>query len=430
MDNLIENIFRNMTSSIFKDRHVLSNTFIPPKLVARDEQIRIIAEKMYPVLEGGSPQNAVIHGNPGSGKTVVMKFVSQLLMKEMETRGIVNKVKTVFIRCEETNTPTRILYKILQSINPLSTLPPIGLGTEHYYNAIWKELRDTKLSLIIVFDEIDKIKEDSLLNNLCRYDEDEKADSRQFISVFGLTNDLGWLDNLDARLRSVLRATKIVFSPYNADHLCEILSDRVPLAFHENAVHEDVIGFCAAYSARDDGDARRALLLLQTSGMIAQQRNDKMITKVHVDAALSEVDKSHYSKLLNESTSSQKLILLSLICLTRYTTEKISTGLLYSEYSHFVKLMGMDQLSIQRVSGLISQLETAGFLVTTTRKGRKGNSRILTIDSAMLSLDALILSDPLLNGLSEAYYNRVGVSQKQAQGRFTFQENSSVITIR
>ena len=44
-----------------------------------------------------------------------------------------------------------------------------------------------------------------------------------------------------------------------------ILDDRIQLAFYDGAIDNEAIGLCAAISAKDHGDARKAIELLRAA---------------------------------------------------------------------------------------------------------------------------------------------------------------------
>jgi len=102
--------------------------------------------------------------------------------------------------------------------------------------------------------------------------------SQSQISIVGISNNLTFLDELDPRVRSSLSEEEIVFPPYNAVQLQEILRKRAKEVFREGVIRdEDVITKCAAFAAREHGDARRALDLLRVSGELAERENSPKV---------------------------------------------------------------------------------------------------------------------------------------------------------
>ena len=62
-DFSIDEIFHRALNrtSIFKNRNVLRSDYIPDKLYFRDEQIKIVAETISPVLHGARPSNCLLY---------------------------------------------------------------------------------------------------------------------------------------------------------------------------------------------------------------------------------------------------------------------------------------------------------------------------------------------------------------------------------
>jgi cell division control protein 6 len=99
------------------------------------------------------------------------------------------------------------------------------------------------------------------------------------------------MDNLDPRVRSSLGEEEIVFPPYNALQLRDILTERARAAFNDGVLEEGVIAKCAAYAAREHGDARRALDLLRVAGEIAVREGDSKVKLSHIDTANQKIER-------------------------------------------------------------------------------------------------------------------------------------------
>jgi len=95
------------------------------------------------------------------------------------------------------------------------------------------------------------------------------------ISLIGISNEVTFLENIDPRVRSSLGEEEFIFHPYNAIQLQDILKERCEEAFKENTVANGVIAKCAAYAAREHGDARRALDLLRIAGELSERECKK-----------------------------------------------------------------------------------------------------------------------------------------------------------
>jgi archaeal cell division control protein 6 len=115
------------------------------------------------------------------------------------------------------------------------------------------------VSLVIVLDKIDYLKNDGLLYNLSRAGESRSLPNRHFIATIGISNDLHYGKDLDNRVKSSMNFKDYIFDPYNVDQIRMILCGRVKLAFYKEAIMEETVNLCATISARVHRDARKAI---------------------------------------------------------------------------------------------------------------------------------------------------------------------------
>jgi len=73
--------------------------------------------------------------------------------------------------------------------------------------------------------------------------------NRSRISIMGISNDLKFTDFLDPRVKSSLGEEEIVFPPYDANQLRDILQHRADISFKQDALTDDVL--CAAFALRN-----------------------------------------------------------------------------------------------------------------------------------------------------------------------------------
>ena len=117
---------------------------------------------------------------------------------------------------------------------------------------------------IIVLDEIDNLVEkggDDLLYALTSLNT-LLVNGR--CSIIGISNDLHFTQHLDPRVSSRLSQEDIVFHPYVATEIQNILSERASMGIKGWVFDEGVIRLCSALAAQEHGDARRALDLLES----------------------------------------------------------------------------------------------------------------------------------------------------------------------
>ena len=83
------NIFEKILGqdSLFIDRKAFDHAFEPSRLPHREHEVDALVRNLVDALNGHIPSNMLLYGVPGSGKTVVTRFVLGQLRqkgKEME----------------------------------------------------------------------------------------------------------------------------------------------------------------------------------------------------------------------------------------------------------------------------------------------------------------------------------------------------------
>ena len=294
LDEIFDSFDEN---SIFKDKSLLQSTYNPENILHRSNEIKQIASILAPALRGERTSNLFLYGKTGTGKTLSVKYVRGELLKRLKKDEDFN-LRIEYLNCKlkkVSDTEYRILAELIKKLG--GEVSATGLPTQSVYNKFIETIDSEKQLILLILDEIDqttrKISNDFLYNLTRLNTELSKAQ----ISIIGISNNLTFLDEIDPRVRSSLSEEEIVFSPYNALQLQDILSKRAKGAFKEGIIDEGVIAKCAAYAAREHGDARRALDLLRIAGELAERDHSKKIYLKHIDEANDKLEKD---KILDE----------------------------------------------------------------------------------------------------------------------------------
>jgi len=314
LDNIFESFDKNV---IFKNKQILQTDHQPKEIVHRDEEIKQIALILAPVLKGDKPSNLFLYGKTGTGKTLSIQYVKESLLKRVKPDSKF-KLRVEYLNCKlkkVSDTEYRILAELTKKLGV--KVPPTGLPTETVYNKFIEVIDKEKQLVVLVLDEIDQtIKKisDDFLYNLTRINSEL---SQSQICIVGISNDLTFLENIDPRVKSSLSEEEIIFHPYNAIQLTEILSKRAEEVFKENVINEGVIGKCAAFAAREHGDARRALDLLRIAGELAERENSKRIFLKHIDQANEKMEKDKILDVIKSEPKQFQIVLYSIIQLSK-----------------------------------------------------------------------------------------------------------------
>ncbi|MCE4612690.1 MAG: ORC1-type DNA replication protein [Desulfurococcales archaeon] len=367
-----------MVSKIFANREVLMPDYIPKELPHRESEIRRVASVLAPALRGERPSNLFIYGLTGTGKTAVIKRVMIKLVEAVSRNS--SRVKPIYVNVKQRDTPYRVMVDLAESIG--LRVPFTGLSTGEVYSRFTKKLSKMQGVYIIVLDEIDflvKKHGDDLLYKLTRINE---VIENAKVSLVGITNSVSFVEELDPRVKSSLGEEEIVFPPYNAEQLKDILETRAAKAFKPGVLDEDVIPLCAALAAREHGDARRALDLLRVSGEMADRLGDDRVTRRHVLMAREEIERDRVGEVVRTLPLHSKLVLASVTALTMGGRTYATTGEVNSYYRELVKKLGLESITLRRLSGILGELDMLGLIsARVISKGRYGKTRIIELSS-------------------------------------------------
>jgi cell division control protein 6 len=181
---------------------------------------------------------------------------------------------------------------------------------------------------------------------------------------------------LDPRVLSSLSEEEIVFRPYDAAELQDILWRRAQQAFSEGALLDSAVALCAALAAAEHGDARRALDLLRVAGELAERESAECVSEENVRQAEKRVEHDRIVEVLENLPVHSKLVLCSVYLLGKTKISYTITGDIYGIYCELCDQSGLSPLTQRRVSGLISELDMIGLLnARVVSMGRHGRTK-------------------------------------------------------
>ncbi|WP_058993571.1 Cdc6/Cdc18 family protein [Haloarcula sp. CBA1127] len=436
---------------IFENKEVLRPSYTPHKLPHREEQINNMATILVTALRGDTPSNILIYGKTGTGKTASAKFVSE----ELETTSQKYEVpcEVEYINCEVTDTQYRVLAQLANKFidknaqliddriaeledalsrarenaaaleetafdslddieaeissleadkSEFEEVPMTGWPTDRVYSSFFDAVDYHERVVVIMLDEIDKLVEksgDDTLYNLSRMNS-ELENSR--VSIMGISNDLKFTDFLDPRVKSSLGEEEIVFPPYDANQLRDILQARSDVAFKGDALTEDVIPLCAAFAAQEHGDARRALDLLRTAGELAERDQTDNVLEDHVRQAQEKIELDRVVEVVRTLPTQSKIVLFAIILLEKNGVHNINTGEVFNIYKNLCEEIDADILTQRRVTDLISELDMLGIVnAVVVSKGRYGRTKEISLSVPTEETEAVLLSDSRLGDIDD-----------------------------
>ncbi len=386
---MLSNFFEDFLDkeSLFLDKKVLQSSYMPETISHRDSEIEQVANILAPCLKLEKPSNLFIYGKTGTGKTLTVKHITSNLLGISKQKGI--PLKTIYLNCKlkkVADTEYRLVAQLTRELG--YEVAATGLPTDEVYKSFFGVIDKQKQLILLVLDEIDQLVKktgDEILYNLVRMNED--LENSQIVLV-GISNDLIFVDNLDPRVRSSLSEEELVFPPYNALQIQEILKERSKVAFKGGCMEEGVIEKCAAYAAREHGDARRALELLRVAAEIAERNNSDKVNIGHIDCAEEKIEKDSVLDAITHQPKQSQATLYSILSLHSKRKESIFTGDIYEIYKQVSSRVGLRPLTQRRVSDIIAELDMLGIInAKVISKGRHGRTREISVLIPLTILD-------------------------------------------
>ena len=348
---------------IFANKDLLKIGHVPEadRIVGRDEEISKLAKRLNGAVHGYSPENVMIYGKTGTGKSLVSRHVSQ---RARDAAQDAVDIGTAYIDCAEDNTETQTVSSLAIKLNDADetgiSVPYTGLSTAKYYKLLWRVLDARFDSVVVILDEIDLLNDDNVLMKLSRAEEAGKIDCS--VGIIAISNKIQYVEDLNERVKSSFQHKELFFKPYDATQLRMIMENRAD-GFRKDVLTEEVIPLAAAFAAQEHGDARKAIDILRHAGEVAYESGVERVTETHVRRAQRHAEKDRFSELIDGAPTQAKASLLALTELTIGSqTDSFLTSKVYAQYESICAYLDMDPLSVRRFRDILKEQAFLGIV--------------------------------------------------------------------
>jgi archaeal cell division control protein 6 len=373
-------------NDLFADKRFLDNLTLPSQIIGREKSTKELVRFLLGYKQGLVVPFVSVYGRSGSGKSTIVKFICENLDEQNISHVFVNlrKARTVF------GCANLILTELDQPI--LKSAQGINTATEHISNAIEQRLsnnnnnknnnnssghNNTAKLFILVLDEFDVLLHDKrgkpsdFIYKLLVMEE-KLREKGYLMCIIAISNNVMSDYEIDDRVRSRIGTSEVFFEPYTQQAVLAILKDRAAKAF-SHSVDYQILQYCADQSSQQHGDARRAIDLLRVAAEISGKKGERL-NKMHIDAALTQLQKDRVSITLSSSSFHLKLAAAALARISYLTQEAWhSTSTINNQYHLILKDDGVKPLTYRRIAELLTELENMGLVIShTSSKGRHG----------------------------------------------------------
>ena len=349
------------TPDIFRDQSKLSFDYVPDELLYRDREARDLVNLLRPVMKKDLSQNILLTGSVGSGKTLMAKRFCMDFQEVAAERKM--NLQYIHVNCRQRRSESMVMSKLVRHFQ--RHFPDRGFTVNEMLRILMRDIKKQKCKLIIVLDEVDELIRNSgssLIYSLSRFNEEE-AYLKGSVSLL---------------LISIKRTNRINLDRYDKEQLWGIVEKRVDMAFSEGVVEMEVPELIAEI-ASEWGDARYAIELLETGGMIAQGEGAKYVNAEHIRAARAKTYQNITGDKLATLSLHQKLTFLAVARgLTRETY--VSTGDVESIYQIICEEYGERPRKYTQYWKYVGELIDRGFVdARKVSEGIRGTTRYITI---------------------------------------------------
>lgn len=321
--------------TIFRDKRVFLEDWVPSDLECRDAELSQLALALEPVIDAEPAADVFATGPSGVGKTMSTRYILEKLNEHRLD------LETAYVNCWSDSTQYRALYRIIDELRGT---------TVHQYATSVSRLRepldDLDQPLVAILDEVDQLTDTQLLYDLY------EASGVNLVLV--ANEQPAVLADLDDRLQSRLRgATSIRFDRYALDELLPILQQRVRHGLQDGVIDKPHLERIARAA---DGSARDAISILRTAAQQALTRENETITTAIVDVAIEDVGSRMRPAVVDRLNPHQEVLLEVLL-----DHDRLSPGELYDRYTDRID----DPRSNRTVRKYLRKLERYDLLVSS-----------------------------------------------------------------
>jgi len=252
---------------IRSEQYLTGEAKLPP--VGREAEIHAIRDAVRPLTKRNTPENLLVHGPPGSGKTACVNHVFDALERE-------SGIKPVHINCWQYRTRPALLTELLIQLG--YPAPRKGKPVDDLLKKLRGWLRKNR-SIAVALDEFDQLQDKTEIVYDLHMLSQQTENKLGMVLISNLPpDDL----IIDSRSWSRLNSRTVEFQAYTAEELQSILEAYIEQAFIPGAVSGEVVDSIAQTTASAGGDCRKAFKRLLQAGRQAAQEGDQEVTQQHL----------------------------------------------------------------------------------------------------------------------------------------------------
>ncbi|XP_024025069.1 cell division control protein 6 homolog B [Morus notabilis] len=389
--------------SVKKALHVSTS---PLAVVCREDEQKKVLEFCKSCIEREKAGSLYVCGCPGTGKSLSMEKVKQLLLDWAQETGL-EKPDVLAMNCTSLTNTSDVFSKILGKDQPrkrsYGSTSPLQLLQNLYSQ---KSQSSGRKMMIIITDELDYLitKDRAVLHDLFMLT--TLPFSR--CVLIGIANAIDLADRFLPKLQSLnCKPAVITFRAYSKDQILKILQERLT-ALPYTIFQPQALELCARKVAAASGDMRKALCVcrsaiemleaelressnnfngssIETAFFESQIDPHAAVGIDHMAVALSKTFKSPVVDTIQSLPQHQQIILCSAVKLFRGGKKDTTIGELNKSYVEFCKSALIPPVGILELSNMCRVLNDQGLLKLGQSREEKFKRVTLKVDEADIS---------------------------------------------
>ena len=268
-------LFTSDPKSVLQDTRWLQPLSDPPggRPLCCDGYLSLMATHLTDLFTTGQARNLFIYGEPGTGKTVMVKYVLGEVAKHASEAKL--SIQTTYVNAGITRNP---YYTMQEIVKQLGVSVPCAGWQMSRLKQVFEGILAEK-SVLIAIDEVDCIifkEKEPLVYYLSRLPK---------TTLILISNDIDDVVKLPEKTLSTLHPVMLSAEPYTPEEVKQILEERVDRTFRPNAIDSGLITRIAG-TVSEAGDIRLGFRILLTTGLLAERDRKQAIDAAEVTAAI------------------------------------------------------------------------------------------------------------------------------------------------
>jgi archaeal cell division control protein 6 len=353
------------------NRSVFAPTYVPAELPGRQAAVERLAGALYPLLQGGAPPNVCIDGPPGSGKSVLARFVLHKLKQNADQAAV--PLIIAIIDGHLVNSRYRLLATLANHLSQdgADRVPTMGWPMRDVRNHLDAHLAAREGRLVLFLDHTEALLttagEDAL-------DDVVRLERTTLVST---ATAQGALRDASPRTHAILAQQVQHLDSYAPAEVATILRERAVLGMRDvpaAPVLDEIVQAAG-------GHVGRGLELLVEASEVASLRDANRMGVEHVEEARVRLARERAQEALLATTDQERVLLRAVRDTLEASHEATTTtGAAYRAYANLARAMRLDVLSMRRVTGLVDALAARGLVVARVKsRGRYGRSKEISL---------------------------------------------------